>query len=266
MDKKKWYVHHNGKAAGPFSSAKLKQLAAHGRIGVNTQVRLGEGTAWVTASRVKGLFPDGPSSPQDSLKRKPNEVKKETSGESPKSTDPPRRISRPADARDLKFDPKLMSRLAARSPTNPYLPPAGMERDHAKGRSQANQATGSRVGLNRWAWVLAAVGLEVVTTFGAFALVMGTGLASTSFLAPLLFGYVGQMLLASQRLRNIGNSPWWSGMSLIPAANGILKAYCLIAPPNYAHTKKLDTPRMILTGLLIAGVVGTFAMLMIEAL
>lgn len=97
-------------------------------------------------------------------------------------------------------------------------------------------------------------------------MVMGTDLASTSFLAPLLFGYVGQMLLASQRLRNIGNSPWWSGMSLIPAANGILKAYCLIAPPNYAHTKKLDTPGMILTGLLIAGVVGTFAMLMIEAL
>ena len=62
MDKKKWYVHHNGKAAGPFSSAKLKQLAAHGRIDINTQVRLGEGPSWVTASKVKGLFPKGAGS------------------------------------------------------------------------------------------------------------------------------------------------------------------------------------------------------------
>lgn len=62
-----WFVQHGGKQYGPLPAAKLKQLAADGKISPTTSVRLGTDGAWVPASRVKGLFdsmaPASPSRP-----------------------------------------------------------------------------------------------------------------------------------------------------------------------------------------------------------
>lgn len=52
-----WYVEHNGKLAGPFTSPRLKQLADDGKINRQTHVRKGPEGKWTTADRVSGLFP-----------------------------------------------------------------------------------------------------------------------------------------------------------------------------------------------------------------
>lgn len=52
-----WYIHHNGRAVGPVTAAKLKQLAGEAKIGPKTRLRLGDEGQWLNAERVKGLFP-----------------------------------------------------------------------------------------------------------------------------------------------------------------------------------------------------------------
>lgn len=56
-----WYVMVNEKAAGPFSSAQLKQAAASGKILPTAQVRQSEEGKWVPAKRIKGLFAELPT-------------------------------------------------------------------------------------------------------------------------------------------------------------------------------------------------------------
>jgi antitoxin component YwqK of YwqJK toxin-antitoxin module len=56
-----WYVARNKKKHGPFTTAKLKELAAQGRL-LPTDMILKEGMQqWVPARSVKGLFPEQPS-------------------------------------------------------------------------------------------------------------------------------------------------------------------------------------------------------------
>jgi len=56
-----WYVARNNKKHGPFTAAKLKELAAQGRLHP-TDMLLREGMQkWVPASTVGGLFPEQPS-------------------------------------------------------------------------------------------------------------------------------------------------------------------------------------------------------------
>jgi hypothetical protein len=49
--------------------------------------------------------------------------------------------------------------------------------------------------------------------------------------------------------------------SLISITNSILKAYCCIAPPNYAISKKLDTPGSIMTALMLIVIAVSVGML-----
>ena len=58
-----WYVQHGGKQYGPMTSANLKKLATEGKIGPATSVRVGTDGAWVTASRVQGLFAAAAATP-----------------------------------------------------------------------------------------------------------------------------------------------------------------------------------------------------------
>lgn len=55
--KSAWYIHHNGKEHGPFSAAQLKKLASSGKINEDSKVRMGVDGKWVSARKVKGLFP-----------------------------------------------------------------------------------------------------------------------------------------------------------------------------------------------------------------
>lgn len=61
-----WFVKQHNKTYGPFSSKKLKELAAQSKITSHTLVRQGTDSSWVPAQTVKGLFdsatkPSGPS-------------------------------------------------------------------------------------------------------------------------------------------------------------------------------------------------------------
>ncbi len=65
-----WYVLVQGRAQGPFDDARLKALAAQGRIAPSTQVRRGEG-AWRPAGEIAGLFPSAASSQGPAQQRRP---------------------------------------------------------------------------------------------------------------------------------------------------------------------------------------------------
>ncbi len=53
---REWFVRVDGREIGPLSSAQLKQLAATGKIGPDSELRL-DGGKWSRAARVDGLFP-----------------------------------------------------------------------------------------------------------------------------------------------------------------------------------------------------------------
>jgi hypothetical protein len=59
-----WYVEHDGNVYGPFSSARLKQLATGSKIRPETRLRRGADGNWVLASQVKGLLDRAESKPQ----------------------------------------------------------------------------------------------------------------------------------------------------------------------------------------------------------
>jgi uncharacterized membrane protein len=84
------------------------------------------------------------------------------------------------------------------------------------------------------------------------AVAWGIGLSYDKLPSPynigLILGAFGCMIFAiGFRLINIGRSPWlMSIMFFIPILNVLLVAYCLIMPPGFAKTKKLDTTSKVL--------------------
>ncbi len=90
----KWFIQRNGKQAGPFVSAQLKQLAAEGKIRPEDQIRRDDQDKWHRAETVKGLLV-------------PDELKTKNLQEPAISTQQPRReeeITNPI-AESLKFEP-----------------------------------------------------------------------------------------------------------------------------------------------------------------
>ena len=58
-----WYLRHQGKEVGPLAEEQLMQMAADGQVASAAEIRK-EGTdRWVTAIRVKGLFPEALDAP-----------------------------------------------------------------------------------------------------------------------------------------------------------------------------------------------------------
>ena len=56
-----WFCRISGEVSGPFSAHQLKELAQSGRLTPEDQVRQGADAVWITAERVKGLFPSTPA-------------------------------------------------------------------------------------------------------------------------------------------------------------------------------------------------------------
>lgn len=64
MVAKQWYFREtDGSEYGPMSGPELRELTRSGRIRRETFVRTDASDRWVTASQVKGLFPDGRPNP-----------------------------------------------------------------------------------------------------------------------------------------------------------------------------------------------------------
>jgi hypothetical protein len=55
----KWFVRVNEIVAGPFSSAKIREMSKSGRLRPKDEIKLGEMGNWIAASTVKGLFSTG---------------------------------------------------------------------------------------------------------------------------------------------------------------------------------------------------------------
>jgi hypothetical protein len=66
----KWFIQRNGKQAGPFESAQLKQLAAEGKIRPEDQIRRDDQDKWHNAEKVKGLF-EPVAKPPDTVNKEP---------------------------------------------------------------------------------------------------------------------------------------------------------------------------------------------------
>ncbi len=71
----------------------------------------------------------------------------------------------------------------------------------------------------------------------------------------LLFTIILSLFLVGYRLLNIGKKPYLALLSLIPIVNIYIGFLCLIAPPGYAKTKKLDTSGKIIGSILLVIVV-----------
>ncbi|MEE3370833.1 MAG: DUF4339 domain-containing protein [Planctomycetota bacterium] len=58
-----WYLRHQGNEIGPLAEEQLLQMAADGQVAPSAEIRKDGTTRWVTAIRVKGLFPDSTDAP-----------------------------------------------------------------------------------------------------------------------------------------------------------------------------------------------------------
>lgn len=70
-----WYVKRDNKIVGPFTSAKMRELVANGKVTPKTRVRLGKNGKWGTASTVKGLFPEPKSERHQAARETVTEIK-----------------------------------------------------------------------------------------------------------------------------------------------------------------------------------------------
>lgn len=73
------------------------------------------------------------------------------------------------------------------------------------------------------------------------------GVASVGSLTAVIISLV----LAVNRLRNIGMDGWAVILIFVPLANIYIGVKCLICQEGYEHTKKLDTPGRVIVGLCV---------------
>jgi len=118
-----WYAELDGVTAGPFEVARLRELAAEGKLTGETRVRLRDGE-WTRAARVSGLLDGG----------EPPAAAAETGSRASIAIDPSLNDTREwrmlsetaktADVRDPGRDRPLPRRVAARGGEPADAPPA----------------------------------------------------------------------------------------------------------------------------------------------
>jgi uncharacterized membrane protein YhaH (DUF805 family) len=112
--------------------------------------------------------------------------------------------------------------------------------------SIATSTTTGRDGIGRLAYFVIFSGFMIYSSLLQAAVASdesASGLVALLSLAICFFPVV-------LRLQNIGKSPWWSLLILIPLANVYIGILCLLAPAGYEQSKKLDAPANVI--LLIA--------------
>ena len=74
-----------------------------------------------------------------------------------------------------------------------------------------------------------------------------------------LIMFVVSLVLAVNRLHNIGTSGWWSVLMLIPIIGFFVLIPCFVFPEGYKDTKKLDVAGKVIAGVMI----GLFVLIVI---
>ena len=107
---------------------------------------------------------------------------------------------------------------------NPYAPPP-VARAYAASRDYG--------GFRRRHYFLASLGILGIQEL--------TGASSEDPLFFLLLFLLPSLYIHCLRLKNIGATPWFAVMSLVPVVNFAVVLVCLAMPEGYADVRELDT-------------------------
>jgi uncharacterized membrane protein YhaH (DUF805 family) len=116
--------------------------------------------------------------------------------------------------------------------------------------SAVNVATGYK-GIGRLMYFLGMIGIGLLCEILSLAV-------PEIEVACALFAIVPSVMLVSSRLRNIGKNTLWAILTLVPLANVIVIADCLVLPTGYQKTKRLDIPGKVILAILIGSAVLCF--------
>lgn len=135
---------------------------------------------------------------------------------------------------------------------NPYAPPRATP-DDIWNRPRPQKVYG---GIRR----LPYFALSFVVGALQNGLASAVGDENPAFWLIMLGGIIASFWIIGQRLKNMGASPWWCLLSVVPIANIILGFRCLVNQEGYMETKTLDqagrTTAWILAGLFVMLIVG----------
>lgn len=94
----------------------------------------------------------------------------------------------------------------------------------------------------------------LVSAISIFCLYLFQNSSLVIGILPIIY-YPAMIWLVVLRLRNIGSSPWYSGLYLIPVINLAVVIPCLAFPQSYSQTKKIDHPGLAVISLCVAMIV-----------
>lgn len=135
---------------------------------------------------------------------------------------------------------------------NPYATPEG-----AASTDSIPMGVGQYGGIRRLPYFgygfLAGILFNVISAgAGALAANESTAILGMVVLVVAVIGYIAALLyIVSQRLVNIGSSPWWCLGALVPLLNIFIGVRCLVCPEGYDHHKTLDGPAKVMLGIAI---------------
>ena len=100
---------------------------------------------------------------------------------------------------------------------------------------------------------LAYFGYSVLNSFVTNAISFAVGAAgiAEAVIVIALLSLVASVIIAVQRLKNLGYSGWWVLGLIVPILNILVAIRLLAAPAGYADHKTLDGPGKIIVGIII---------------
>lgn len=179
-----WYIQHQGKTHGPFTSAKLKELVDTAKVTPATLIRKGESGQWIEAGKIQGLM-------QPAATTNPAAARPAGAAVKPAGT-----VARPAGAAAKPAPAK------AAAPINPYAIQANPHDEAFWGDLEKSQApkmvgapapaaaapstSGSKAPTNFagfWLRVVAVLidGVVLMVLGGSFGFIVGLGLGFAGY-------------------------------------------------------------------------------------
>ncbi len=135
---------------------------------------------------------------------------------------------------------------------NPYAPPiSAREADPQKRLVKSYYG-----GIGRMAYF----GISLLLGF-TNVMILTAAAESLALTGLLILSTLGSVVAVYQRLKNIGQNPWWCIAALLPVVNLVIGFRCLACQEGYAEIRKLDLAGKIVAW--IFGVILTLALLAI---
>jgi uncharacterized RDD family membrane protein YckC len=174
-----WYIQHQGKTHGPFTSAKLKELVDTAKVSPATLIRKGESGQWIEAGKIQGLMQPG-ATPSAAAARPAGTVAKPAGA----VAKPAGAVAKPAGA------PAKPAPAKPAAPINPYAIQANPHDEAFWGDLEKSQApkmvSGSKAPTNYAGFWLRGVallidGVVLMVLGGSFGFVAGFGMGLAGY-------------------------------------------------------------------------------------